>query len=153
MSVVPELVAWWVVAVGVWMASLSAYSAHDLVVACACAVPCAAAALGARRAVQGAWRPPAEVLRWLAALPLSMVTDAVRVLGWPLRRRSHGGKLRTIDVDAPGDDASAAGRRAAASFLLSSTPGSYVVASDEDRGTLTVHVLGRPSRLERRVAR
>ena len=153
MVVAVELVAWWAVAVGIWMASLSAYSGHDLLVACACAFPCATAAVVGRRVVRGAWRPPGELLRWLPALLVSMVTDAARVLAWPLRRSAGGGTLRTVDVAGVGDDAAGAGRRAFVTFLLCSTPGTYVLAADEERGTLTVHTLGEASLLERRVAR
>lgn len=149
-----ELLAWWCVAVGIWIASLSAYSGHDLEVAAGCAVPCAAAAVVARRVIAGAWRPPADLLRWAALLPVANAVDAVRVLGWPLRRGAGGGEFRTVDVHAPGEDAAAAGRRAAAAFVLSSTPGSYVVLADENRGTLLIHALGgAPSALEREVGR
>jgi multisubunit Na+/H+ antiporter MnhE subunit len=148
-----ELLAWWTVAVGVWMASLSAYSGQDLVVAMACAVPCGAAAVAARRVVRGAWRLPVDALGWLVALPAAMIADAGRVLTWPLRPRAGEGEFRTIDVAAAGDTASSAGRRAAAAFLLSSTPGTYVVSADEERGTLLVHALSAPSSLERRLSR
>jgi multisubunit Na+/H+ antiporter MnhE subunit len=37
------------------------------------------------------------------------------------------------------------------SLLLSITPGTYVVSADGERGTLLVHGLGGPTRLERQV--
>lgn len=147
-----ELVAWYVVAVGIWMASLSAWSGQELVVAAGCAVPCAVAAVGARRAVDGAWRAPTGAMRWVLLLPAAIVVDAVRVLSWPARSRSEG-TFRTIDIGASGGTSSATGRRAAASFALSSTPGSYVVAADETAGTLTVHGLGGSSLIERAVSK
>jgi len=149
--IIVELLGWWVVAVGVWMASLSAWSGQELLVAAGCAVPCAVSAVGARRAVDGAWRAPAAASRWLLVLPAAVVVDAVRVLSWPLRSRD-GGTFRTVDVAAPGGTASATGRRAAASLALSSTPGSYVVAADEKAGTLVLHGLGGSSLIERAVS-
>src|SRR5436309_10790621 len=112
-----------------------------------CAVPCAGRAVVARRVIHGSWRPPTESLRWLVALPAAMVSDAAQVLAWPLRPARPKGKFRTIDIHAPGDSASGSGRRAAVAFLLSSTPGTYVVAADEEQGTVLVHALGGPSAL------
>jgi len=150
--IVVELLGWYVVAVGIWMASLSAWSGQELLVAAGCAVPCALAALGARRAIGGAWELPSDSLRWFLILPGAIVVDAMRVLSWPVRSRS-GGSFRTVDVGAPGDTASASGRRAVASLALSSTPGAYVVAADEKAGTFTVHGLGRASMIERAVSK
>src|SRR5947209_16910486 len=116
--IVVELLAWWVVAVGVWMASLSAWSGQELVVAAGCAVPCAVAAAGGRRAIGGAWRMPGQSLRWFLVLPVAIIVDAVRVLSWPARSRS-GGIFRTVDVGARGGTPTATGRRAAASLALS----------------------------------
>src|SRR3954470_6995228 len=147
-----ELIAWYVVAVGIWMASLSAWSGQEFVVAAGCAVPCAVAAVGARRAIDGAWRAPAAVLRWVLILPAAIVVDAARVLSWPVRSRSEG-TFRTIDIGARGGTSAATGRRAAASFALSGTPGSYVVAADEQAGTLTLHGLGGSSLIERAVSK
>jgi hypothetical protein len=150
--IVVELLGWWVVAVGVWMASLSAWSGEELLVAAGCAVPCALAAVGARRAIGGAWRAPGQAVRWLLLLPAAIVIDAARVLTWPVRSRT-GGSFRTVDIRARGGAPAAGGLRAAASFALSSTPASYVVAADERAGTLTVHGLGGSSMLERSVSR
>jgi len=150
--IILELLGWYVVAVGVWMASLSAWSGQELLVAAGCAVPCALAAVGARLAIGGAWRLPAESMRWLLLLPVAIVVDAVRVLSWPLRS-SSGGSFRTVDIGTRGGTPLAAGRRAAASFALSSTPGSYVLAADEKAGTVTVHGLGGSSMIERAVSK
>src|SRR3954452_3244747 len=112
--IIVELLGWWVVAVGVWMASLSAWSGQELLVAAGCAVPCAVAAVGARRAIDGAWRAAAAVVGWVLILPAAIVVDAARVLSWPVRSRSEG-PFRTIDIGAPGGTSAATGRRAAAS--------------------------------------
>lgn len=151
-GLVVELVAWLAVCVAVWMASLSAWSAHDFVVAVACAAPCTVAAAAARRAVKGRWRPPRRLWRWLALFPLAVATELVVVLVSPLRRwRSGGsvGEFRTIRVVPK----RSAGNRALVALLLSSTPGSYVVATDPDEGTALLHSVGAASALERAIAR
>jgi len=150
--IVVELLGWYVVAIGVWMASLSAWSGQELIVAAGCAVPCAVAAVAARRAIDGAWTLPTETLRWLLILPAAIVVDAARVLTWPVRS-GGGGDFRTIDIGAGGGAPAATGRRAAASLALSSTPGAYVVAADEKAGTVTLHGLGGSSKIERAVSR
>jgi multisubunit Na+/H+ antiporter MnhE subunit len=149
-----ELAAWWAATLGVWMLSLSAYSRQDLVVAAFCALGCAAMAVLARRAVRGAWLPPPAALRWLVVLPWSIAVDTVRVLTLPWRpaRRSTEGEFRTVSLGAQGETAAAAGRRAVASVVLSSTPGAYVVETDHRSGTALVHSLTPPSLVERRVA-
>jgi len=153
-AITAELAAWWLVTVGVWMASLSAFSWHDLVVAAGCAVPCALCARGGRRAVQGRWRLPGDTWRWLALLPVAIVTDAVRVFALPFRRQARDDAgFTSIDLAAPGDSAAAAGRRAAASLLLSTPPGSYVVSVDPDDGSALVHTLGGETALQRAITR
>lgn len=152
MTVLVELIAWWSVAIGVWLASLSAFSAHDLVVAVGCGAPCAVAAVAARRALRGSWRIPTEAIRWLLLVPLQVVLDSARVLALPLRRRTQG-QLRRIDVAAPGGGARMTGWRAAAAAVLSVSPATFVVAVDDDQGTFLVHAMGDPGRLERAVQR
>ncbi len=153
MTLALELVAWWCATVAVWMLSLSAYSSQDLVVALVCGLPCAVMAVLARRAVRGAWRPPAAAVRWAAALPWSVASDTLRVLSMPWRpsARSRAGELREVAMGATGDTARAAGRRALGSVLISSTPGAYVVDTDPEAGTALVHTVTRPSPIERRV--
>jgi multisubunit Na+/H+ antiporter MnhE subunit len=150
-----ELLVWWVVAIGVWLTSLSAYSRQDLIVAVGCGLPCAVMAVLARRAVRLRMRPPADAVRWLTALPPAVAGDTVRVLALPWRpsRRSTAGEFRTVDLRARGRTPAASGRRAVATVLLSSTPGSYVVDVDPDTGTALIHAVGPPSAIERRVAR
>lgn len=153
MSLAVELVAWWCLAVGVWMLSLSAYSSQDLIVAVACGVPCAAAAAAARRAVRGAWRAPAAALRWAVVLPWSVALDTARVLTLPwTARRSTAGELHEVEL-AAGDSAAAAGRRALAAVLMSATPGAYVVDIDATSGTAVVHRIVATSPIERVISR
>jgi len=147
-----ECVAWWALTLGVWLASLSAWSWHEFVVAAGCAAPCAAAVVVARRAGRGAWPLPRQLWRWVVLLPVAMVVDAARVLVLPLRRHPPS-EFRTIRLPAARTTRKAAGSEAFAALLLSSTPGSYVVSTDPDKRTALLHVVGPPSRLERAVSR
>jgi multisubunit Na+/H+ antiporter MnhE subunit len=147
-----ECVAWWALTLGVWLASLSAWSWHDFVVAAGCAVPCAAAAVVARRLMGGSWPLPRQLWRWVALLPAAVVVDAARVLVLPLRR-SPSAEFRTIRLPAASTAKQAAGAEAFATLLLSSTPGSYVVSTDRDERSALLHVIGPPTRLERAVSR
>jgi multisubunit Na+/H+ antiporter MnhE subunit len=143
-SIAVEGSIWWCVAVGVWIASLSAWSTQDFVVAAGCALPCAAAAVAARRAVRGAWRPRLRALRWVAVLPWSMATGAVAVLTLPFRS-GRGVGFREVVLD---DD------HALAIAVLSSTPGTYVTSFDPESGTALVHAAGtRASAVERACTR
>ena len=152
-KIAAELAAWWVVAVGVWMASLSAFSGQDLIVAMACAVPCAAAAIAARRAIDGAWRPPREAVGWMALWPWEIVIGTAKVLTLPLRRSAIG-ELRRIDLAVGRETKSrAAGGRAFATLMLSATPATFVVTTDDENGTALAHAIGPPSPLERRLSK
>jgi multisubunit Na+/H+ antiporter MnhE subunit len=148
-----EFIAWWAIATGVWMASLSAWSWHDLVVAIGCGIPAALCAVGGRRAVRGQWRMPSAAMRWLIHLPATIVVDAVRVLALPLMR-DPAAKTRfvTIDLGVTGGSARATGHRAAATLALSVTPGSYFVSTDPKAGTALVHAVGSPSTLQRAIS-
>lgn len=153
MGVTLEFAAWWAATVGIWLVSLSAYSSQDLVVALACAVPCAALAVGARRAIRGAWRPPRDLWRVVPLLPIAIVADGARVLAavwW--RGRGASMKFRSTTFDTRGRVAESAGRRALWSLLLSSTPGTYVVDADPD-GRVLLHSVGGPTSLERLMTR
>jgi multisubunit Na+/H+ antiporter MnhE subunit len=154
-SLVVELLVWCCVTTGIWMASLSAYSGQDLVVALACGALCAVAAAGARRAVRLDARPPAAALRWLATLPWSIALDTGRVLAlpWRPRARASAGGFRRMRIGPPGKTPGAVGRRITAAVLLSATPGAYVVDVDPASGTALVHAVGAPSPIEKSVTR
>ncbi|HET6908165.1 MAG TPA: Na+/H+ antiporter subunit E [Mycobacteriales bacterium] len=153
MTTIVEFVLWWAVVTGVWMASLSAWSWHDLVVAAGCGIPAALCAVGGRRAVRGAWRMPKDALRWLLHLPAAVVVDALRVFSLPFRRRPEAmTQFVSVDLGVTGQSARAAGHFAAATLVLSLTPGSYFVATDPKKGTALLHAVGPPSSLQRAVS-
>jgi hypothetical protein len=122
---------------GVWVASLSAWSDADAVVAAAAASVCAALGVGLRAALR--W-PDLRPTRHLAAaawrIPAALLTDTAHLLAQSLR----GGPRGTVrDVPAPHRTP---GEEAGAILLASTTPGSYLL--DAERG-LRLHVIGAPS--------
>lgn len=146
-----EIAVWWAMLVGVWLLTLSSsVNAAELVVAGACALPCAVAARLARAAVDGHWRFRLSWLAWTGPLLASAVVDGARVLAMTLHRpgRERVGHLFEVSLPDEGDDAHAAGRESIAELTLSTTPGSFVVHGDPQ--TLVVHSLtsGRPGLAE-----
>ena len=141
-----ETVAWWPLLVGVWVLTLSSVSVSELAFAAAAALPCAALATAARRAIRGSWRADLGWLRWLPALVGALAADTARVLALGLRHarsRQLPAGLSTVELGS-----SPAGRRsghaALAALTLSATPGSIVVDDDasDRQPELTVHVVG-----------
>lgn len=152
-----ELLCWWAATVGVWLLTLSSVTLPDLLVAAACGLPCAVAARAGRKAVGGAWRPRPGWIRWWAVLPLSVLSDTVRVFALAARpRRGPGAKGRVTTVQLPrdGQEAVAAARLALTTLVVSSTPGTFVIADDPQAHRLVVHSLSdRPTLMERVVSR
>jgi hypothetical protein len=72
---------WAAVDVGLWLLTLSSVTLPEVRVAIAAAVPSAALAVAARRAVRRAWAPRPAWISWLPPLPVAVVGDTVRVLG------------------------------------------------------------------------
>lgn len=151
-----EIAVWWAMLVGVWLLTLSSsVNAAEVVVAGACAVPCAVAARLARAAVGGHWRFRGSWLTWTGPLLRSAIVDGAKVLAVALRQRTTGasvGHLYEVSLPDEGDGAHAAGQEGCAELTLSATPGTFVVHGDPE--TLVVHALtsGR-SRLAERVSR
>lgn len=139
---------WWAACVAIWLLSLSAFSYQEFVVAMSCALPCAVAAVAARRAVEGGWRFESRVLGIAMRLPRDIVVDSARVLSRPWSRRRIRGQFRTVSLEARGDSPQDSGRRAVVATLLSTTPGSYVVDTDPEGGTALVHTITPVSAIE-----
>ncbi|WP_129310788.1 Na+/H+ antiporter subunit E [Streptomyces sp. L2] len=152
-----ELVWWWGAAVGVWLLTLSSVTVPDLVVAAACGLPAAVAAVAGRRAVGGRWRPRAGWLRWAAALPLSVLGDTARVFWTAVRHAGDAdapGRVREVGLPHDEPEPVAAARRALATVTLCSTPGTFVIDDDPERHRLVVHSLsGKTSLVEKAVGR
>ncbi|MBO0693105.1 MAG: Na+/H+ antiporter subunit E, partial [Acidimicrobiaceae bacterium] len=94
--------------------------------------------------------------RWLLpalGVPVAIIADAARVLAAALRR-TPGRFVRLAIGDGAGEGTLARGRRAAATVLITVTPGTIVADIDAETGEATLHTLadGRP-RMEEVVAR
>lgn len=142
LTLAAELAAWWAATLGLWLLTLASVNAPDLMIAVPSSLVCAVLAIGVRRTLGGNWRWPGGTARWVVKLPLAVVTDAVGVLVLPFRPggRSRAGEWIRVPV-LPGADPRRTTKRAVASVLVSSTPGSVVVHDDEDTGELLVHSL------------
>lgn len=156
---VAEVAVWWAALFGVWLLTLSSVTLSEAAVAAASALVCAGLATLARSATGQRWRPVAEWVRWLPALPLAVVSDTVAVFAAAIRsavtRTPAGRGLREVEFGGGrGDAPAAATRRAAATLAVSATPSSVVVDDDPDRGVLVVHQLAAgPVSMEKVVGR
>ncbi|HTW20627.1 MAG TPA: hypothetical protein VME70_10505 [Mycobacteriales bacterium] len=138
-----EWLAWTAAALGVWLLTLSSVTGADLIVAGPSAASCAAAAVAVRRTLGVRLDPSRRYLRWAVAVPAAVVADTVAVLALPWRERFRPrseGHWQRIPV-APGPDPRPSTTRAAATLLVSLSPGSFVVNGDVDTGELLTHVL------------
>lgn len=150
--VVAEVLAWWAVTFSVWMISLSSAPLQEYLLAVGCALPCALAAFGARRALEASWRARPAWLKPLLAVPFVLVSDAIQVFAAVVRPGQPGGRFEKVPTGAVDDGPEARSRRAVATFFMSVTPGSYVLDADPDTGELLVHSLARRGpRMERLV--
>ncbi|GDY29642.1 Na+/H+ antiporter subunit E [Gandjariella thermophila] len=158
-----EVAVWWLVLVLFWLATLSATSRAEFLVALIAGLPCAVAATAARAAGGWRWRVRPAWSRWLVPLIPAAIADTARVLARAAREPRAGRRephrvtereLRRIPLVAGEDEARSAGWRAVAAALMSATPGTVVLDSPPEEPVLLVHDLdGRPSRLEGVVAR
>lgn len=146
-----EVASWWAACIGLWLLTLSSISLSEVVVAAAAGLPCAIVAVAARRAVDGSWPPHAGWTRWLVVLPVAVVADTARVLGIAagvlVGRRILGGDVREEPLLRDRTAALRPTREAAATLLVTATPGTLVLDADAEHGRMVVHSLGagRPS--------
>ncbi|MBF6277537.1 MULTISPECIES: Na+/H+ antiporter subunit E [Nocardia] len=151
-GVVAEAAAWWLICVLIWQATVTVAAWEELIAAAVPALPCAVAACAARRAVGGSWRPPARLPRWVARTALTVVRDGAGALALVARGRRPAGRFIELPLPATGSTAQRDGREAAATILLSATPGSLVVYSDPEHSRIRLHTLPLPeSALQRAV--
>jgi multisubunit Na+/H+ antiporter MnhE subunit len=158
---VAEFAAWWAVGVGIWLASLSAWSSAELLTAAVASAAAAAVAVAARQVLGGRWRPPAALLTVALRLPPVVVADTVRVLALAFRRRHPvTGTFRVVQLrafgrrDADGGSGTGAeGEWAVATLVASATPGTYILDVDPRTGRAVIHAVLPMSPVERAIAR
>jgi multisubunit Na+/H+ antiporter MnhE subunit len=143
--------SWTGACLGIWLLTLSSVSPQEYGVGTACALLCGAVAAPLQRILAVSVRTSAGWLRAPLVLPFNVVMDAFSLLFSALRRPSVEGVLREVDIGAAGGGAAATSRRAFATLLLTSTPGTVVVDSDPDTGRLTVHDMASRGSLVERV--
>lgn len=150
-SAVAGTVLWWVTLWGIWLLALSTAPPVEFMAAAAAGLLCALLVPLVRRITGVSWHARWRWLVWLAALPVTALTETVAVLSLPLRDRDAGSWQR-VPLAEEDSERRSTGQRAAAAFVLSATPGTFVVDSPPDE-PLLVHVLasGHP-RLDRLVS-
>ena len=146
MKQLPEVLLWWAAGVGMWLLTLSSVPRAELVTAVVSALPCAVVAVLARRAVRGPLEPRAAWLRWLVPVPAAVVADSVRILALAAGvlggRRVPDGDLRRVTLHRDRDEQDWQNRQAAATVLVSASPGTVVLDLDADSGEMLLHSLG-----------
>lgn len=137
---------WTAAGVGLWLLTLSSVTLPEVLVAIAAAVPSAALAVAARRAVGGAWAPRPAWMSWLLPLPVAVVGDTVRVLriaaGVLVGRRVPSGEIREVRLPRDRPAARWHTRRATAAGLVTAAPGTVVLDVDGTSGRMLLHSLG-----------
>lgn len=134
-----ETSAWTVVACSVWLATLASITLPELCFAVAASIPAAVLARAGRRALGTSWSFRLSWLRWLVPVAAALVVETAKLFRLALGGVRPG---RLTRLDLPDEEQQlAAGREAAATLALCSTPGSVVVDSDPEQHRLTVHFL------------
>lgn len=146
MAFAAEAGVWWALLTGLWLITLPSLTHEEEVVAAGCALACAIAVAGARRAMQGAWHPRLRWVRWALPVVAAVPIETVRVLvlaARQLRRRGGpaGERVQRLLIECEEPDAVRAARRALGAFAVSATPGSVVIDWGADSGELVLHRL------------
>lgn len=148
-----ELVAWWAALTVVWIATLNSMSIEEAVTAAVLAVPCAIAARWGRRASEGRWRSRPAWAGWVVSVPGAVVRETVgllRILLWG----KVDGEFTKLRLPAERNGARRDTRAGLSMVTVSTAPGSVVVDSADDGGTIVLHrVPVGNDRLDRAVTR
>lgn len=140
-----EVTVWWAVLVLVWLASLNSFAYAEAVVAAVLAVPCAVAARRARQVPRVSWRLRRGWARWLLRVPWTVTHDTVAMLVLAVRpERTDEDEFTDVRLARKAGAGERAGWEAAATTVLSATPGSIVVDAGEDHDRLLVHTVPIP---------
>ncbi|WP_329063650.1 hypothetical protein [Amycolatopsis sp. NBC_01480] len=145
-----EVAVWWFGLAALWLVTLSTPALPELLAGAVAALTAAVAAVAARHALGGRWRPKRSWWRWVAALPVAAVRESALALRTVFRDPTAGGFEEVALPDEPGPVREA--RLAAAALVLGCTPGTMVVSGGSR--VLLVHRLpGSGTRALRQVSR
>lgn len=134
-----EICVWMAVTCGVWLATLASVTLPELCFAVGASIPSAFLARAGRRALGASWRFRPSWLAWLVPVAATLVAEVVVLFRGEL---GDPGRGRLTVLDLPEEEHRfTAGREAAATLALCSTPGSVVADSDPEHHRLTVHSL------------
>ncbi|GAA4139625.1 hypothetical protein [Leifsonia shinshuensis] len=149
-----EAACWFVAGMVFWMATVSAITLAETIVAVCTSVVLSVFAVVARRAMGLRFRPSAAWLRWALLVPVAAAADLGRLFAWIAR-----GARDPVEADAierrhvpAGDAPEAVGHRAAAIIAVSATPGSCVIDARDDGAFLLHRLVGGPPSLDERVS-
>nr|WP_165964973.1 Na+/H+ antiporter subunit E [Mycobacterium eburneum] len=149
-----ETLLWWVVTTAVWLATLTAISPPEALLAAACTLPCAVLARAARRDNGGQWRFRAGWIGWAGRVLAELPEQAAQVWRYALiRDRRRRSTISPVPLPAEAEPVAAA-RRAAALLALATTPGTVVWDANPRTQRVMVHRIGpHPAGLEAGVRR
>ena len=142
---VTTVVVWWAVATGLWCVFIGTITTSEVLAGVAAGAIAAGGAGHLRVIGWPTFRIRPRWVRWLPGLVAMTMRDTARlarllIRAVPRRGRVQG-RFETDRFGPTGSGADALGYRAVATLALTSTPGSYIVDTDERRGRATVHVL------------
>jgi len=133
-----EAVAWALITLGLWLATLSSVSLPEACFALVCAIPCGRSAVATRRALGDAW----ELRRRWLALPLVVTWTALADLRGVVRAAASRRSGRLRHVNLPAEPRHTAQARAALFILgISATPGALAIHVDNGLRRFVVHDL------------
>jgi multisubunit Na+/H+ antiporter MnhE subunit len=134
-----EPVAWWAALLAVYLGIVSTDSPTEVVVGAAAAGVGAAAAVATRRALFTGLDASGPHIGWLLLMPAQILRDTAALFAPRVRGRFAEVRVRARES-------------AAATLVLSTSPGTYVSRISADRRVITLHRIGEdPSHLERKV--
>lgn len=146
-----EILLWWVLTTAVWLATVTSFTAAEILAAVVCTLPGAVAARAARQANGGQWRLRIGWLRLIPIVLRDVPVQAVQVWRYALTARRRG-VISTVTLPADPEPVAAA-RRAVAVLAFATTPGSVVIDSVPGEEILLHRVRPEPGRLTPAVQR
>jgi hypothetical protein len=133
------MLVWAVVACAVWLVTLSSITLPELCFAAGASIPCGVLAHAARRSLGASWRFRPGWVRWPFPVFATLLAELGQLFRLAVTDPRPG---RMVVVELPEEDEQlAAGRQAAATLAMCSTPGSLVAHGEPEHHRLVVHQL------------